>query len=65
MEERSEAQLELVKNIEAALEPVDAVFWSHDGPWQFVGSDYVGVVASLLIPEIHAPRSGRLGAVLR
>lgn len=41
MEERSEAQLELLKGIEMALEPVEVAFWSHDGPWQFVGHDYV------------------------
>jgi len=39
--ERAEAQLSLVEAIGRELEPVDAVFYSHDVPWQFVGHEYV------------------------
>jgi len=39
--QRAEAQLELIREIENELEVVEAVFYSHDVPWQFVGYDYV------------------------
>jgi len=42
--ERAEAQLSLLKDIQADLEPVDAVFYSHDVPWQFVGHEYIGAL---------------------
>ncbi|KAL7419480.1 hypothetical protein Q5752_006318 [Cryptotrichosporon argae] len=38
--ERAEAQLALVRQIEDELEEVEAVFYSHDVPWQFVGHEY-------------------------
>ena len=38
---RAEAQLELFKEIETELENVEAVFYSHDGPWQFVDHEFV------------------------
>lgn len=39
--ERAEAQFELIKEIQDDLERVEAVFYSHDVPWQFVGHEYV------------------------
>lgn len=46
--ERAQAQLSLLQGIEGELEPVDAVFYSHDVPWQFVGHEYVsGLLASM------------------
>lgn len=40
-EDRAEQQLGLLKDIEDELEDVDAVFYSHDVPWQFLGDDLV------------------------
>lgn len=40
--ERAEEQLGLLRDVQADLEEVDAVFYSHDVPWQFVGHEYVG-----------------------
>jgi hypothetical protein len=42
--ERAEAQLSLLEDIQEVLEPVDAVFYSHDVPWQFVGHEYKGAL---------------------
>lgn len=42
--ERAEAQLSLLEDIQDYLEPVDAVFYSHDVPWQFVGHEYKGAL---------------------
>jgi hypothetical protein len=39
--QRAEAQLELIRQVQDVLEDVEAVFYSHDVPWQFVGHDYV------------------------
>lgn len=39
--QRAEAQMEIIRTIEDEVEDVTAVFYSHDVPWQFVGSDYV------------------------
>jgi hypothetical protein len=39
--ERAEAQLSLLTDIQEELEEVEAVFYSHDVPWQFVGHEYV------------------------
>lgn len=39
--ERAMAQMSLLRAVEGDLEEVDAVFWSHDVPWQFVGHEYV------------------------
>jgi hypothetical protein len=39
--ERAEAQLNLLDEILGELEAVEAVFYSHDVPWQFVGHEYV------------------------
>jgi hypothetical protein len=39
--QRSEAQLDLIKPLEGLLDDTKAVFYMHDGPWQFVGHDYV------------------------
>jgi hypothetical protein len=39
--QRVEAQMSLVRDIQEELEPVEAVFYSHDVPWQFVGHEYV------------------------
>ena len=39
--QRVEAQLSLLEGIEQELEPIEAVFYSHDVPWQFVGHEYV------------------------
>lgn len=44
--QRSVAQLELIKPLEASLEDTQAVFFMHDGPWQFVGHDYVSSTVS-------------------
>ncbi len=41
--QRAEAQLSLLNDIEGELEAVEAVFYSHDVPWQFVGHEYVSV----------------------
>ncbi|BEJ14671.1 hypothetical protein CspHIS471_0404380 [Cutaneotrichosporon sp. HIS471] len=38
--QRSVAQLELIKPLEGMLQDIKAVFFMHDGPWQFVGHDY-------------------------
>lgn len=38
---RADARLGLVTEVEELLEDVDAVFYSHDVPWQFVGHDFV------------------------
>ncbi|KLT43587.1 hypothetical protein CC85DRAFT_272298 [Cutaneotrichosporon oleaginosum] len=40
--QRSVAQLELIKPLEELLYDTKAVFYMHDGPWQFVGHDYSG-----------------------
>lgn len=45
--QRSVAQLELIKPLEAELEDTRAVFFMHDGPWQFVGHDYVSSTSSI------------------
>ncbi|WOO78997.1 Beta-1,2-xylosyltransferase 1 [Vanrija pseudolonga] len=37
---RADARLGLVTEVEELLEDVDAVFYSHDVPWQFVGHDF-------------------------
>lgn len=39
--ERADAQMSLLKDIGGLLEEVEAVFYSHDVPWQFVGHEYV------------------------
>ncbi|ORY32301.1 glycosyl transferase family 90-domain-containing protein [Naematelia encephala] len=39
-QDRAEAQMGLLEDIEDVLEEVQAVFYSHDGPWQFVGHAY-------------------------
>jgi hypothetical protein len=39
--QRADAQLSLLHDIQAELEPIDAVYSSHDGPWQFIGHEYV------------------------
>jgi hypothetical protein len=41
--QRANAQLELIKAVEDVLEDVEAVFYSHDVPWQFVGHEYVSL----------------------
>ena len=41
LKERAEAQMTLLQEIYNELEAVDAVFYSHDVPWQFVGHEYV------------------------
>ncbi|GMK58662.1 hypothetical protein CspeluHIS016_0601040 [Cutaneotrichosporon spelunceum] len=38
--QRSVAQLGLIKPLESMLEDVRAVFYMHDGPWQFIGHDF-------------------------
>lgn len=38
---RVEAQMGLLRDVAAELEEVQAVFYSHDVPWQFVGHEYV------------------------
>lgn len=40
-QQRVSAQMELVLDIQAELEEVEAVFYSQDVPWQFVGHEYV------------------------
>lgn len=39
--QRAEGQLRLLRDIEADLEEVTMVMYSHDVPWQFVGHEYV------------------------
>ena len=41
IEQRAEGQLSLVSDVAAELEEVQATFYSHDVPWQFVGHEYV------------------------
>lgn len=41
--QRVEAQMSLLRDVEADLEKVEAVFYSHDVPWQFVGHEYVSL----------------------
>ena len=41
MGQRAEGQLSLVSDVAAELEEVQATFYSHDVPWQFVGHEYV------------------------
>lgn len=37
---RAKDQLDLIAEIQHELEDVEAVFYSHDVPWQFLGNDY-------------------------
>jgi hypothetical protein len=39
--ERAEGQISLLEDIRDQLEEVEAVFYSEDVPWQFVGHEYV------------------------
>jgi hypothetical protein len=41
---RVEAQMGLLRDVAAELEEVQAVFYSHDVPWQFVGHEYVSMI---------------------
>lgn len=39
--ERAESSMNLIRPVEWDLERFEAVFYSHDVPWQFVGHEYV------------------------
>ncbi|GFZ43509.1 hypothetical protein JCM24511_01229 [Saitozyma sp. JCM 24511] len=42
--ERAEGQISLLEDIRDQLEEVEAVFYSEDVPWQFVGHEYKGAL---------------------
>jgi hypothetical protein len=41
--QRVEAQMAIIRDVQGDLEEVQAVFYSHDVPWQFVGHEYVSL----------------------
>jgi hypothetical protein len=49
--ERAEGQISLLEDIRDQLEEVEAVFYSEDVPWQFVGHEYVSGPWGLLGTE--------------
>ena len=53
--ERAEGQISLLEDIRDQLEEVEAVFYSEDVPWQFVGHEYCEW-------SVGAPRHGRSGS---
>ena len=60
--ERAKAQLSLIHEIEGELEDIEAVFYSHDGPWQFVGHEYVGLdLSESSRADVPEKRPRRLG----
>lgn len=54
--QRADAQLSLLHDIQAELEPIDAVYSSHDGPWQFIGHEYVS--ARVVLFEVYQAELG-------